>query len=773
MNNITCVITSFRRPEFLWRAYNSAANAGFKNIVISAAGVNDEIRKVVHSAQLIESPKTTFIGLTDDPGCNFTWLSGVKAAKTEWVHILHDDDMVCSMFGGLEMSDSRNFVVFDGGSHSAGGDTLKPHHKLLPIKSGIYDCLELRPHLLREKYSLSPVSGVFKRDFLISVLEEFEKNCAHKKEFTLRPGMSIGNDLLIWLRATELKGTFEYISEPLVSYGNHPESTTVADQKGPKVLPEFYKATKKYWASTLMSEMMAPEDIVPPVEPVITKFPTFTVSVLCLNNLDLTKQCIESIIRHSKDYELIITNNGSTDGTKEYLDSVKQRLGSIATVIHNEENKGFQQPNEDALKLAKGRYLVLFNNDMKACKGWLEGLKRPFDLDPKMAITGIAGTCCQIDPTFKGRPGNDEKPEYIEGGCLMVPVSLVRKHGLFSPYLEFIYWEDTDLSLRMRELGYNIATVKLPITHHHRSATTKHLNLEVCMRKNQSEMWKRWGFYIKRRSLVRNVTVRRSGARGDVLLATPVLAALKAKWPLARISVQTKHPEMLTGIGVFPVAERPSQVDHFYDLDMSYEAEPRVRIVDVYAKACGVTVKDHKPIMVARSLDKAWAETMARGRKVALIHPGPTTWNGKNWPYERFEEVVDHLKSNGYLPIAIGDKGTPLVGCQDAALSESPQRIYALASISSLFVGLDSMPQHIASAANTPSVVLFGETDPRCIVRESDKIIAVQGDKRKTKCIGAHGRRTKPVTHSECIDGACMFSISTSMCIDAIEEVTK
>src|SRR5689334_15851679 len=110
--------------------------------------------------------------------------------------------------------------------------------------------------------------------------------------------------------------------------------------------------------------------------------PKFTISVLCHNRLELTQACLKSVFQHSKDYELIITDNGSTDGTKVYLDSLLRK--NWLRIVTNPTNLGFNAPNNHALTLAKGEYFICLNNDMTVCEGWLERLAEPFTKDPKL-----------------------------------------------------------------------------------------------------------------------------------------------------------------------------------------------------------------------------------------------------------------------------------------------------------------------------------------------------------------------------------------------------
>jgi GT2 family glycosyltransferase len=500
--------------------------------------------------------------------------------------------------------------------------------------------------------------------------------------------------------------------------------------------------------------------------------PRFTISVLCMNHLDVTTRCIESILKHSKDYELIITDNASSDGTAEYLRKLQSNHKHI-TVVTNTENKGFQDPNRFALTLAKGEFFVLLNNDMEVCDQWLEDLVKPFGGNPKMAITGAAGTFGHVTNDYKAAATG--KLEYVEGSCLMIPCALARKHGLFSDYLRFAYWEDTDLSFRMQELGYEIAVVKIDARHKNKSTTSKGMDLRDIQAHNKKQFQQRWDFYIKRRDFSRRVLIRRLGARGDVLLLTPALRALRQKWPLAELHIATKCPSMLKGMdGVQMAKIARDYYDIVYDLDLSYEKRPDLHIVQAYAQALDVQVPTNWKIeMFPSESDLSWGQLKSRGLKVALIHAGMTTWPGKNWPLDRMEKVVDELKKMGFFTIAVGDEQSPSINCDDSVAGKTtPQKLYALAKCSSLFVGIDSMPQHVASAANVPSAVIFGPTNPRCIVRPTPRIVAVQATTEDAECVGAHGRRTVASTQAPC-DGACSKAVSVEMMLKGVRRALQ
>jgi GT2 family glycosyltransferase len=73
-------------------------------------------------------------------------------------------------------------------------------------------------------------------------------------------------------------------------------------------------------------------------------------------------------------WELVVIDNGSTDGTAAYLADVRDTAPLPVTVIANTKNLGFPAAINQGLECARGEYLVMLNNDAVVTEGWLEQL---------------------------------------------------------------------------------------------------------------------------------------------------------------------------------------------------------------------------------------------------------------------------------------------------------------------------------------------------------------------------------------------------------------
>ncbi len=100
-----------------------------------------------------------------------------------------------------------------------------------------------------------------------------------------------------------------------------------------------------------------------------------SIIIPCWNQLEFTRPCLAALVRHTRrPWELIVVDNGSSDGTASYLAGVQDVAPMPVAIIRNEHNIGFPAAVNQGLKAARGDYLVLLNNDAVVTDGWLDQL---------------------------------------------------------------------------------------------------------------------------------------------------------------------------------------------------------------------------------------------------------------------------------------------------------------------------------------------------------------------------------------------------------------
>lgn len=514
--------------------------------------------------------------------------------------------------------------------------------------------------------------------------------------------------------------------------------------------------------------------------------PRFVISMLALDGLAMSKKCIESILASDcRDFVLHLTDNGSTDGTGEYFrdmenwsDNIcqpKERL-SIIRVVSNEENEGFIDPNNKAFEYARSvgaEFFITVNNDLTVPRNWLTVFAAMFDANPKLAVSGPKGTISRVDNAMVGNSA--DRYEFAEGSCMCVRVSAVEKNEtLFAPYLKFIYYDDLELSLRMQRKGLEVRQANFHVVHRNGSTCTRHpdavAKCRAAMTHNQAVMLKKWVHWNKVRKFDFPILFRRTFAAGDILQMTPIIRAMKKKWPLCPIDVECGVPEIFKGNPYVRRAGKQIPVTRetwVIDLNGSYEKTPQRHVMETYAEYAGLDYSEIEPkceLFLDGSLPVLQPKTVA-------VHIGPSNWLGRTWPMDRWQEVIRQLKNDGWWVVLFGDKSPIKFEAQlDLRGQSGVHELARLIRACELYVGLDSFPMHVAQAVGVPVVALFGIIDPKCHITPSGEYIAVTSDPNHPHT----GKRNKiPNITFIRTDDSVMRTISVDMVMEAVRTMTQ
>ncbi|MFD3261312.1 glycosyltransferase family 2 protein [Paenibacillus lentus] len=131
------------------------------------------------------------------------------------------------------------------------------------------------------------------------------------------------------------------------------------------------------------------------------------------NGLHLLTSCIESIHRHTEvPYEIIVVDNGSTDGTQEYC------IQADLTLVALPRNEGFPAACNRGLAIASGEQLLLLNNDVLVTPRWLSNMLRALYSADEVGIVG---------PLTNYASGRQQKD--IEWGTLEEFMQIAERHN--------------------------------------------------------------------------------------------------------------------------------------------------------------------------------------------------------------------------------------------------------------------------------------------------------------------------------------------------------
>lgn len=212
-----------------------------------------------------------------------------------------------------------------------------------------------------------------------------------------------------------------------------------------------------------------------------------SVILLAYNNLKYTRECVESILEYTNDvdYELILVNNGSTDGTKEYFDSI-----AGAKVIYLEYNLHVVKGFNIGLMAAEGKYCAAVCNDFIFTHNWLKNLLTCIESDPEIGFVSPGATYIsnmqQIQIPFtsikefqknarKYNVSDSRKWEervVLLPNVLCCPTALLDKLGYYDPRYFRGEFLDDDISFRIRRQGYKLVYCGDTAVHHYGSLTT-------------------------------------------------------------------------------------------------------------------------------------------------------------------------------------------------------------------------------------------------------------------------------------------------------------
>jgi len=230
--------------------------------------------------------------------------------------------------------------------------------------------------------------------------------------------------------------------------------------------------------------------------------PSIKVSVIIVNynGKELLEKCLESLFKVDYDnFEVIVVDNNSTDGTIEF---VTKKYPSVI-MVKLDTNKGFAEPNNMGTKIAKGKYFLFLNNDTIVTPNFISEMIKTMKKDKQIAICqslllkpdgSIDSSGDFIDKlgvvyNSKTRPNKIREISSARGASMLVRRNVFEKVGGFDEKF-FVSFEDVDLSWRTWILGYRVILIPTSIVYHTGGTTIKKIKSKIAFHgfKNQLSM---------------------------------------------------------------------------------------------------------------------------------------------------------------------------------------------------------------------------------------------------------------------------------------------
>jgi GT2 family glycosyltransferase len=249
-------------------------------------------------------------------------------------------------------------------------------------------------------------------------------------------------------------------------------------------------------------------------------WPRASIVVVTWDNLAFTRLCLASIIENTDypNYELIVVDNASTDGTVEELHRLARDLPQFRIIL-NDRNGGFGPANNQGLAAATGDIFVLLNNDTVVPRGWLSRLARRLE-NPAIGLLGAStNRACneaQIDIEYQTYGDYQAvaraQAERHEGQivpirmpmmfCLAFRRDVYGRLGPIDERYETGMFEDEDYALRAKAAGYQVAWAPEVYVHHAYHASIGKLlptgDYMRLVKQNQGRFEEKWGICWER-----------------------------------------------------------------------------------------------------------------------------------------------------------------------------------------------------------------------------------------------------------------------------------
>lgn len=217
------------------------------------------------------------------------------------------------------------------------------------------------------------------------------------------------------------------------------------------------------------------------------------------NKWNFTRSCLNDLFQLSKDHEIIIIDNASSDETYAEMTKIAATPTHNLTYVRNEENTFHSKACNQGFRLSTGKNVLFLNNDIRIkdnYSGWTKSI-----IDACQSTHGLVGpTMGQLDSELNFVKEANEQlagKSYLSGWCIAADRNVWNKLDIdgagqiWNEKFPF-YFNDTDLSFRARKKSLSLNVVSMPEAVHFGKVSAAQINVHKLYTEGRKVFLSNW-----------------------------------------------------------------------------------------------------------------------------------------------------------------------------------------------------------------------------------------------------------------------------------------
>ena len=194
------------------------------------------------------------------------------------------------------------------------------------------------------------------------------------------------------------------------------------------------------------------------------------------NRLPILQKCLQSLEQQEphpsvKGYEVVVVDDGSTDGTVDWLEANPERLGHVRLI--RQEHGGPAEARNRGVLAGRGDVVVFIDSDLVVTPSFLRSHATTLEADWRQrgnrrcfTYGAVINTADFEDPTREPHKLRDLSWAYFATGNVAIDRTILESAGLFDTIFQLYGWEDLELGERLRRLGVRLVRCPDAVGYH-------------------------------------------------------------------------------------------------------------------------------------------------------------------------------------------------------------------------------------------------------------------------------------------------------------------